>query len=214
MSPFGCIVPAPIRPRGRWGCWWGRGGHGHASPIPTAASSRNRVHHGHHRPRVAPDSDGNCGAVRVLTQFDGQLGPPMLERPPILSPREKQLLRRFAQGKSDRTTGLEIGGTEKQVAAQRAMLVKKLQIFRRSISCRSPASLLLGVCGHPIDVRLRRASSAACRPTLRTISSRPPRYLGQIDHLVVLDATATPRRRQTARIGSGQHAANSGHVRF
>nr|WP_283811322.1 LuxR C-terminal-related transcriptional regulator [Bradyrhizobium uaiense] len=44
-----------------------------------------------------------------------------------MSPREKQLLRRFARGKSDKTTAHEIGGTE-QVAAQRAMLLKKLQI--------------------------------------------------------------------------------------
>jgi DNA-binding CsgD family transcriptional regulator len=29
-----------------------------------------------------------------------------------LSPREKQLLRRFAQGKSDKKIGREIGGTE------------------------------------------------------------------------------------------------------
>jgi DNA-binding CsgD family transcriptional regulator len=45
-----------------------------------------------------------------------------------LSPREKQLLRRFAQGKSDKKIVQEIGGTEKQVAEQRQALIKKLRI--------------------------------------------------------------------------------------
>jgi DNA-binding CsgD family transcriptional regulator len=46
----------------------------------------------------------------------------------ILSPREKRLLRRFAQGKSDKTIAQEMGGTAKQVAAARAMLTNKLGI--------------------------------------------------------------------------------------
>jgi DNA-binding CsgD family transcriptional regulator len=50
------------------------------------------------------------------------------EQLPLLSPREKQLLRRFAQGKTDRRISMEIGGTERQVAAQRQRLLKKLQI--------------------------------------------------------------------------------------
>ncbi len=46
----------------------------------------------------------------------------------VLSPREKQLLRRFAQGKTDQRISTEIGGTERHVAAQRQTLLKKLQI--------------------------------------------------------------------------------------
>jgi DNA-binding CsgD family transcriptional regulator len=46
----------------------------------------------------------------------------------ILSPREKQPLRRFARGKTDRKIAREIGGTERQVAAQRQTLLKKLQV--------------------------------------------------------------------------------------
>jgi len=47
---------------------------------------------------------------------------------PIVSSREKQLLRRLAQGKTDRQIAREIGGTESQVARQRQSLVGKLQI--------------------------------------------------------------------------------------
>ena len=46
----------------------------------------------------------------------------------VLSPREKQLLRRFAQGKTDERISKEIGGTESQVASQRQSLIKKLHI--------------------------------------------------------------------------------------
>jgi len=50
------------------------------------------------------------------------------ERLPVLTPREKQLLRRFAQGKTDQKISREIGGTESQVASQRQSLIKKLNI--------------------------------------------------------------------------------------
>jgi len=53
---------------------------------------------------------------------------PSTLRTPILSPREKRLLRRFAQGKTDKTIAQEVGGTAKQVAAARAMLTNKLGI--------------------------------------------------------------------------------------
>jgi DNA-binding CsgD family transcriptional regulator len=46
----------------------------------------------------------------------------------ILSPREKQLLRRIALGKTDHNISKEIGGTDSQVAAQRQALIKKLHI--------------------------------------------------------------------------------------
>jgi DNA-binding CsgD family transcriptional regulator len=50
------------------------------------------------------------------------------ERLPVLSSREKQLLRRFARGKTDQRISTEIGGTARQVAALRQKLLKKLQI--------------------------------------------------------------------------------------
>jgi DNA-binding CsgD family transcriptional regulator len=46
----------------------------------------------------------------------------------LLSSREKQLLGRFAQGKTDRKIAVEIGGTERQVSAQRERLLRKLHI--------------------------------------------------------------------------------------
>ncbi|WP_156438208.1 response regulator transcription factor [Bradyrhizobium valentinum] len=50
------------------------------------------------------------------------------ERDVILSPREKQLLRRFALGKSDRVIACEIGGTHQRIGVQRKRLIEKLQI--------------------------------------------------------------------------------------
>jgi len=47
---------------------------------------------------------------------------------PVLTPREKKLLRRLAKGKTDHAIGVEIGGTELQIAAQRQCLMKKLNI--------------------------------------------------------------------------------------
>ena len=52
----------------------------------------------------------------------------MTERFPILTSREKKLLRRLAQGKADRAIAAEIGGTARQVERQREALLKKLQI--------------------------------------------------------------------------------------
>jgi DNA-binding CsgD family transcriptional regulator len=60
-----------------------------------------------------------------VTVSDAQQPPPLRT---ILSPREKRLLRRFAQGKSDKTIAQEMGGTAKPVAAARAMLTNKLGI--------------------------------------------------------------------------------------
>jgi DNA-binding CsgD family transcriptional regulator len=53
----------------------------------------------------------------------------------ILSPREKQLLRRFASGKTDREIARNLGGTESQVAAQRSRLTSKLQIETANQLC-------------------------------------------------------------------------------
>jgi len=46
----------------------------------------------------------------------------------ILSARERQLLRRFALGKSDKVIVREIGGTQQQIAVQRERLIDKLKI--------------------------------------------------------------------------------------
>jgi DNA-binding CsgD family transcriptional regulator len=47
---------------------------------------------------------------------------------PYLSPREKQLLRRFAAGKTDIQIARELYDTESRIAAQRQRLAEKLQI--------------------------------------------------------------------------------------
>ena len=46
----------------------------------------------------------------------------------MLSPREKQLLRRFAREKSDKLIAEEIGGTQDQIGMQRKRLIEKLRI--------------------------------------------------------------------------------------
>jgi DNA-binding NarL/FixJ family response regulator len=46
----------------------------------------------------------------------------------ILSPREKALLRRLAEGKPDKQIAQQIGGTERQIAAQRQRLIDRLGI--------------------------------------------------------------------------------------
>ena len=50
------------------------------------------------------------------------------ERVLILSPREKQLLRRLAKGKTDEEIAVKIGGTKDQIGAQRRRLIEKLRI--------------------------------------------------------------------------------------
>jgi DNA-binding CsgD family transcriptional regulator len=45
-----------------------------------------------------------------------------------LSPRQKRLLRRLAQGKTDRKIAQEIGGTQQHITAQRRRIMQKLQI--------------------------------------------------------------------------------------
>jgi DNA-binding NarL/FixJ family response regulator len=44
-----------------------------------------------------------------------------------LSARERQLLRRFALGKSDKVIAREIGGTQQQIEMQRERLIDRLQ---------------------------------------------------------------------------------------
>ncbi|MBR0831330.1 hypothetical protein JQ596_38075 [Bradyrhizobium manausense] len=47
---------------------------------------------------------------------------------PVLGPREKKLLRRLAQGKTDSQTAAEIGGRKDQIGLQRQSLIGRLQI--------------------------------------------------------------------------------------
>jgi DNA-binding CsgD family transcriptional regulator len=51
---------------------------------------------------------------------------------PILSQREKRLLRRLARGYSDHTIAHQIGGRDDQVGEQRKRLLQKLQISSQS----------------------------------------------------------------------------------
>jgi DNA-binding CsgD family transcriptional regulator len=47
---------------------------------------------------------------------------------PLVSPREKKLLRRFAAGKTDAQIAIELGDIESRIAAQRQRLAEKLKI--------------------------------------------------------------------------------------
>jgi DNA-binding CsgD family transcriptional regulator len=49
-------------------------------------------------------------------------------RIPTLSPREKRMLRRLAQGKTNKEIAQEIRGNAEQIAVQRARLIRKLEI--------------------------------------------------------------------------------------
>jgi DNA-binding CsgD family transcriptional regulator len=46
----------------------------------------------------------------------------------VLSPREKRMLRRLAQGKTNKEIAQEIGGNAEQIAVQRGRLIRKLEI--------------------------------------------------------------------------------------
>jgi DNA-binding CsgD family transcriptional regulator len=50
----------------------------------------------------------------------------------LLTPREKQLLRRIAAGKTDEQIASKLGGTAKQVAECRARLLAKLKITSKA----------------------------------------------------------------------------------
>jgi DNA-binding CsgD family transcriptional regulator len=72
----------------------------------------------------------------MASEVDADLQTGNVERDPrgplqpavILSPREKQLLRRFAKGKTDAYIAEDIGGTELQIGEQRKRLLGKLHI--------------------------------------------------------------------------------------
>ncbi|WP_354266787.1 LuxR C-terminal-related transcriptional regulator [Bradyrhizobium sp. I1.7.5] len=63
---------------------------------------------------------------------------------PILSPREKRILRRLARGYSDRAIAVQIGGRPEQVGEQRKRLLQKLQISSQSELQKPPRSGRLG----------------------------------------------------------------------
>jgi DNA-binding CsgD family transcriptional regulator len=46
----------------------------------------------------------------------------------LLTPREKRLLIRFAQGRTDKSIARELGETKERIALQRERLIEKLQI--------------------------------------------------------------------------------------
>jgi DNA-binding CsgD family transcriptional regulator len=46
----------------------------------------------------------------------------------LLTLREKRLLRRFAQGRTDKSIARELCETKERIAAQRERIIKKLQI--------------------------------------------------------------------------------------
>jgi DNA-binding CsgD family transcriptional regulator len=46
----------------------------------------------------------------------------------VLTPRDRRLLRRLAQGKTDKAIAIEIGDTEERIAAQRRRITEKLQV--------------------------------------------------------------------------------------
>jgi DNA-binding CsgD family transcriptional regulator len=47
---------------------------------------------------------------------------------PHVSPREKQLLRRFANGKTDKQIAVELGGTPSGIGVQRQRIAEKFRI--------------------------------------------------------------------------------------
>jgi DNA-binding NarL/FixJ family response regulator len=59
---------------------------------------------------------------------DGEATGSQREPALILSPREKQLLRCLAKGKSDKLIEAQIGCTKQQIAAQRQRLIDRLGI--------------------------------------------------------------------------------------
>ncbi|WP_234680351.1 LuxR C-terminal-related transcriptional regulator [Bradyrhizobium monzae] len=74
---------------------------------------------------IALVRDASAGVGRL----DGTMSQPSAGSPVrnlLLSPREKQLLRRLAAGKTDAQIARRLGGTAKQIAEQRVRLLAKL----------------------------------------------------------------------------------------
>ena len=78
---------------------------------------------------IALERSVTCGENVLLC--DGIKMANESERHTSLTPLEKQLLRRLAQGEVDKVIAQEIGGTEEQVAGQREALMQKLNIQYR-----------------------------------------------------------------------------------
>jgi DNA-binding CsgD family transcriptional regulator len=129
---------------------------GERSLLPSSWDDEKRSHVHHHRSlswRTQRRSNGNrCiyelgplhigrygsefalqGSVHApkstLHRIEGAVSAKAVEMTEIiLSPREKLLLRRLARGMSDRDIALKIGGTDKQIAEQKARLIGRLGI--------------------------------------------------------------------------------------
>lgn len=67
-----------------------------------------------------------------LTAFAGTLNPHLPRQGDLLSPREKQLLRRMAAQKTDNEIAIQLGGTAEKIAQQRIRLLSKLQISSKT----------------------------------------------------------------------------------
>ena len=68
--------------------------------------------------------------VCIIDPFRGTRWTPNVtfERIPYVSPREKQLLRRFARGKTDEQIAGELGSTAGDIAGQRQRIAEKFRI--------------------------------------------------------------------------------------
>jgi DNA-binding NarL/FixJ family response regulator len=68
----------------------------------------------------------------------------------LLTPREKRLLRRFAQGKTDKIIARELCEPAERIAAQRERILEKLQI--QSIDQLTETAVRLASWGERLDM--------------------------------------------------------------
>ena len=73
-------------------------------------------------------SGGGVRTICDVGSYKEIVAPQGSERTEYLSPREKQLLRRFAQGKTDETIAIEFGRTKGRISAQRLRIMKKFRL--------------------------------------------------------------------------------------
>jgi DNA-binding CsgD family transcriptional regulator len=71
---------------------------------------------------------GGDRTICDISSYKEIIAPHSSERTEYLSPREKQLLRRFAQGKTDERIGIEFGRTTGHISAQRLRIMKKFRL--------------------------------------------------------------------------------------
>jgi len=73
-------------------------------------------------------SGGGDPTICDVGSYKEIIAPHSSERTEYLRPREKQLLRRFAQGKTDERIGIEFGRTTGHISAQRLRIMKKFRL--------------------------------------------------------------------------------------